>query len=58
MASFIYLSGTATHLAILHAHQLYVDEHPADVLRAVSLEFISKAEERDSTIHLFRFMLS
>lgn len=38
-----------THLAILHAHQLYVDEHAAEVLRAVSQEFISKTEEREST---------
>ena len=38
-----------THLAILHAHQLYVDEHKAEVLRAVSQEFISKTEEREST---------
>jgi hAT family C-terminal dimerisation region len=38
-----------THLAILHAHQLYVDEHAAEVLRVVSQEFISKTEEREST---------
>ena len=30
-----------THLAILHAHQLYVDELAAEGLRAVSQEFIT-----------------
>ena len=41
-----------THLANLHANQLYFDEHAAEVLRAVSQEFISKTEERESTFGL------
>jgi len=40
-----------THLAILHAHQLHVDEHAAEVLRTVSQEFISKTEEWESSLH-------
>ena len=34
------------HVAILHAHQLYVDKHAAEVLRAVLSEFISETEKR------------
>ena len=49
MASFVYFSGTANSFGYLHANQLYFDEHEAEVLRAVSQEFISKTEEREST---------
>ena len=38
-----------THLAILHAHQTYLDEHAATVLRTVLREFICKTEEREKT---------
>ena len=38
-----------THLAMLHANQLYFDENAAEVSSAVLQEFISKTEEREST---------
>jgi hypothetical protein len=38
-----------THLAILHAHQTYLDERAATVLSTVLREFICKTEEREKT---------
>jgi len=39
-----------THLTILHAHQLYVDEHAAEVLRAVLQS--SLARRKNGKVHL------